>query len=514
MFLTIIALLWSCQAAQKESEVAHDSPQKKEFTEQHRPQFHFSPPTHWMNDPNGMVYFQGEYHLFYQHYPEGMRWGPMHWGHAVSTDLIHWEHLPIALYPDSLGMIFSGSAVVDRYNTSGWGTDSNPPLVAMFTYHKMEREKAGAVDYQSQGIAFSIDKGRTWTKYSGNPVIRNPGVKDFRDPKMFWHESSRQWITTLVAGDHAEFYGSKDMIHWNKLSEFGKDYGSHGGVWECPDLFELPVEGESAKKWVLIISINPGAPQGGSGSQYFVGDFDGKKFTCDTDKAKSLWLDYGQDNYAGVTWSDAPDDRKIFLGWMSNWAYAQEVPTSTWRSAMTLPRDLSLVKADGHYLLKSLPVKEVMAHTKDVATLADLVVKDSIDLSSRISVPLTQSIIEGAIEARSFEFIFSNTKGETYVTGFDSVMKQFFSDRGNSGKKEFSPGFNALQFAPRFLNDNMIQFRIIADVSSFEVFFDDGLSVFTSIVFPNEDFSRLAIRSKGSDVQMPVLSIKQVPAIW
>jgi fructan beta-fructosidase len=513
MFLAIMGMLISCQPGQKNTEPTHTVAEKK-FAEQHRPQFHFSPPTHWMNDPNGLVYYQGEYHLFYQHYPDGMRWGPMHWGHAVSKDLFHWEHLPIALYPDSLGMIFSGSAVVDSLNSSGLGSTETPPLVAMFTYHKMEREKAGAVDYQSQGIAFSTDKGRTWTKYSNNPVIKNPGVKDFRDPKMFWHESSRQWITTLVAGDHAEFYGSRDIIHWTKLGEFGKEYGSHGGVWECPDLFELPVQGESGKKWVLIISINPGAPQGGSGSQYFVGNFDGKKFTCDTEKTRSSWIDYGQDNYAGVTWSNAPNDRKIFQGWMSNWDYAQDVPTSPWRSAMTVPRDLSLLRVNGQYLLRSYPVKEVMVSASDLKTFADLVVKDSFDVSAGIPVPLSQSILEGAVEAKNFEFVFSNTKGEKYVTGFNASRKQFFSDRGKSGKNKFSDKFNPVQFAPRFLSDGMIQFRIVADVSSFEVFYDNGLSVFTSVVFPNEDFSKVVIRSKDSDVQLPVLSIKHVPSIW
>jgi fructan beta-fructosidase len=513
IFLAIIVTSIGCQPDRKSAEVVQTNTKEK-FTEQHRPQFHFSPPTHWMNDPNGLVYYRGEYHLFYQHYPDSMRWGPMHWGHAVSKDLFHWEHLPIALYPDSLGMIFSGSAVVDSLNTSGLGSATIPPLVAMFTYHKMEREKAGAIDYQSQGIAFSTDKGRSWTKYSANPVIKNPGVKDFRDPKMFWHKPSMQWITTLVAGDHAEFFGSKDLIHWTKLGEFGREYGDHGGVWECPDLFELPVQGESEKKWVLIISINPGAPQGGSASQYFVGNFDGKKFTCDTEKTKSSWLDYGQDNYAGVTWSNAPNDRKIFQGWMSNWDYAQNVPTSPWRSAMTVPRDLSLVNINGEYLLKNTPVGEVLGQARDIRSFADLVVKDSFDVSDAVSVPLSQSILEGAIEAKSFEIVFANSKGEKYVTGFDASGNKFFSDRAKSGKTGFSDKFKPIQFAPRFLRDGMIQFRIVADVSSFEVFYDDGLSVLTSVVFPNEDFSKVVIRSKGADVQLPVLSIKQVPSIW
>lgn len=275
--VTILALsLWCC----KKGEPAQPTMDKL-YAEKYRPLFHFTPKEKWMNDPNGMVYHKGEYHLFYQYHPESMVWGPMHWGHAVSKDLVHWTHLPIALYPDSLGMIFSGSAVVDKNNTTGFGTPGNPPLVAIFTYHHAEREKEGKNDFQTQGIAYSLDKGRSWTKYERNPVIGNMGVRDFRDPKVFWHEETKKWVMVLVAGDHAELYGSPDLKTWTKLSEFGKEFGAHGGVWECPDLFPLTVEGEETKKWVMIININPGAPNGGSGTQYFLGDFDGKVFSCD-----------------------------------------------------------------------------------------------------------------------------------------------------------------------------------------------------------------------------------------
>lgn len=483
------------------------------FQEQHRPQFHFTPKSHWMNDPNGMVYHNGEYHLFYQHYPEGMKWGPMHWGHAISKDLVKWEHLPIALFPDSLGMIFSGSAVVDQSNSSGFGTSEKPAMVAMFTYHLAEKEKEGRNDYQTQGIAYSTDDGRTWIKYDKNPVISNPGQKDFRDPKMFWHNQSKQWITVLVAGDHAEFFGSNDLKSWKKLGEFGKGYGSHGGVWECPDLVELTVEGESKKKWVLFISINPGAPQGGSGTQYFVGEFDGKKFICDTEKSKTLWADFGQDNYAGVTWSGVPDGRKIFLGWMSNWAYAQEVPTSTWRSANTMPRDISLVKVGNKYLLKTKLIPEVLNAAKEVASFKELIVKDSLDLSAKVSVPVTLSIVEGTVEAKDFKLILSNTKGERFETGYDAKTKLFFSDRSLSGKKDFSSGFSGLQQSARYIGEGSIRFMIVADVSSVEVFYDDGLNVFTSNVFPNEDYTKLSITANG-EVKFSDVTVRQVNSIW
>ena len=342
------------------------------FDEQHRPQYHFSPPEQWMNDPNGMVFYEGEYHLFYQHYPDSNVWGPMHWGHAISTDMLNWEHLPIALYPDELGYIFSGSAVVDWKNTSGFGDGTTPPLIAIYTYHEPEKAReADRTDFQYQGIAYSLDKGRTWTKYEGNPVLDNPGIRDFRDPKVMWHEESQKWIMTLAVKDHISFYSSPDLKAWTFESDFGADVGGHGGVWECPDLFLLPVTGTDEEKWVLLVSINPGGPAGGSATQYFIGDFDGSTFSLDSTFAtdvtpvngeeRSVWIDYGADNYAGVTWSDIPehDGRRLFIGWMSNWAYSQVVPTTVWRSAMTLPREMRLEKRAGSYRISSKPVKEL-----------------------------------------------------------------------------------------------------------------------------------------------------------
>ena len=345
LLLCFICLL-SCQETDKKStkpeNMIVDSTQMK-TGEQYRPAFHFTPKEKWMNDPNGMVYYQGEYHLFYQYYPDDNVWGPMHWGHAVSKDMIHWEHLPIALYPDKLGYIFSGSCVIDWNNTTGFGSKENPPMVAIFTYHDPEGEKNKTIDFQTQGIAYSLDKGRTWTKYEGNPVIPNPGIKDFRDPKVIWHQDTQKWVMSLAVKDHISFYSSKDLKSWKLESDFGEKAGAHGGVWECPDLFPLKDQNGN-EKWVLLVSINPNGPQGGSATQYFVGDFDGKTFTPNHDKIK--WIDYGADNYAGVTFSDIPaeDGRRLFIGWMSNWQYAQVVPTYTWRSAMTIPRELTLKK--------------------------------------------------------------------------------------------------------------------------------------------------------------------------
>ncbi len=308
-------------------------------TEPHRPQIHFTPKTGWMNDPNGMVYYNGIYHLFFQHYPDSTVWGPMHWGHATSTDLVHWQEQPIALYPDSMGYIFSGSAVMDVNNTSGFGQNGKVPMVAIFTHHDMKKEKEKRVNVETQSIAYSLDEGKTWTKYEGNPVIKNPGIRDFRDPKVSWNEQTNKWIMTLATTDRITFYSSPNLKDWTRQSDFGKEYGAHGGVWECPDLFALNYKGE--KIWILVVNINPGGPNGGSATQYFTGRFDGHTFTpFQTD---TRWLDYGPDEYAGITWSNT-GDRKIFMGWMSNWQYANLVPTQNWRSAMTIARELGIEK--------------------------------------------------------------------------------------------------------------------------------------------------------------------------
>ncbi len=259
LLLLVFTVLISCKNIQEKQLSVKQGTTTADSMEKYRPQYHFSPKKMWMNDPNGMVYHEGVYHLFYQYYPEDNVWGPMHWGHAVSKDLLRWEPKPIALYPDGHGYIFSGSAVVDKDNTSGFGTSENPPLVAIFTYHNAQAEKEGRSDYQTQGIAYSTDNGETWTKYVANPVIRNAEEKDFRDPKVMWHEASGKWILTLVAGDHAQFYGSDNLKDWELLGKFGENQGAHGGVWECPDLFQLNVQGTEEKKWVLLISINPGA---------------------------------------------------------------------------------------------------------------------------------------------------------------------------------------------------------------------------------------------------------------
>ncbi|MEA5138619.1 glycoside hydrolase family 32 protein [Arcicella rigui] len=499
----------------------------KVYKEQHRPLYHFSPSIGWMNDPNGMVYYKGEYHLFYQHYPNDNVWGPMHWGHTVSKDLVNWKNLPIALYPDSLGYIFSGSAVIDWKNTSGLGINNKPPMVAIFTYHNMEAEKAQRSDVESQGIAFSNDNGRTWIKYAKNPVIKNNGSRDFRDPKVFWDEKHQQWVMALAVQNHHEFWVSKNLKEWSNSGSFGKEWGNHSGVWECADLFPLK-EGD-VTKWVLIVNINPGLPNGGSGTQYFVGDFDGKTFILDEDQkpfvknGHALWLDYGRDNYAGVTWSDIPkeDGRRILIGWMSNWDYANQVPTSAWRSACTLPRELTLKKTKNGYRVFANPVKEVglLKDKSQVFTLKNQVVDGTKDLSSALKFSPKTSALNVTFEVTEaktkFEIIMENSRGEFYALGYDAKKNEFFSDRTQSGKVNFSAKFaKNIHVTPRTSTDKTISLNIYFDVASAEMFADKGETVMTEIFFPNEDFSKLKIKSSNGSVKIKELKVQAIKGIW
>ncbi|ANH59847.1 glycoside hydrolase family 32 protein [Dokdonia donghaensis] len=481
------------------------------FRENYRPQYHFTPPTMWMNDPNGLLYHNGTYHLFYQHYPEDIVWGPMHWGHATSKDLISWEHKPIALYPDELGLIFSGSAVMDIHNTSGLGTKDNPPMVAIFTYHLMEGEKAGRKDFQTQGIAYSLDEGETWKKYSGNPVISNDGnIKDFRDPKVFWDDNTEQWVMTLVAGDHAKFYSSPNLKDWTLMSEFGKNIGAHGGVWECPDLFPLKVEGSDETKWVLIISINPGAPNSGSGTQYFVGDFDGTTFT--TNQKEIKWLDYGTDNYAGVTFNGLPDTDRTFIGWMSNWNYARDTPTEAWRSAMTLSRKLTLHKnnTNGFYL-KNYPVASIDEYSYN--TVEHDTMRSGMSLSSKnYNEQRLDFKIPGNLD--DFELNFTNVNKESLKLSYDSSKSQFILDRTDSGITDFETSFGAKPHIAHAIIDDKddVDFTIIMDTSSIEVFIDGGSTVFTDQIFPTTPFTALTFTSENATIAN--LKVSKIKRIW
>ena len=473
----------ACTTDQKE-----EAAKVSKFNEPYRPQFHFTPATNWMNDPHGMVYYDGEYHLFYQHHPEGNTWGPMHWGHAISTDLVYWEHMPIALEPDSLGTIFSGSAVMDLENTSGLGTAEAPAMVAIYTYHDAAGADAGRDDFQTQGIAYSIDKGRTWTKFEGNPVLKNPGIRDFRDPKVAWVETASgpgKWIMTLAVKDKISFYSSPNLLDWTFESDFNPEWAAYGGVWECPDLFTLTTA-EGEEKWVLFVSINPGGPNSGSATQYFIGDFDGGNFTVESSEVK--WLDYGTDNYAGVTWSNVPDSdgRRLFIGWMSNWNYANIVPTEVWRSAMTLPRSLHLVKKENDFLVASKPIGELEK------------IRSSSQSFSENVFTLSEELVELELQPKEVDFSveFSNDSGEILLVS--KVGNQLSVDRSRSGETDFWDGFGTVHHAP-IAAAKADKVHIFLDRSSIEVFINDGETVMTEIIFPTKPYTELKLTGFGEN---------------
>jgi fructan beta-fructosidase len=481
------------------------------YKDKYRPQFHFTPLKYWMNDPNGLVYYKGEYHLFYQYYPYDIKWGAMHWGHAVSKDLIHWQYLPIALYPDNNGFIFSGSAVVDWNDTSGF-FNGGSGLVAIFTQSSAK---------QTQSIAYSKDKGRTWTMYEKNPVLIDETLKDFRDPKVFWYKPGRYWVMVVAAGDSVRFYTSLNLKEWEFASEFGKQDGSHEGVWECPDLFELPIQGMNGQsKWVLIVSIgdNPMMPEG-SRTQYFIGDFDGKRFINDNSKERVLWLDYGRDNYAGVTWSDIPEDqkRRIYIGWMSNWKYADRTPTTSFRGAMTFPRELKLFKdEDGFIYLTQQPIKEISTlRYKRLTSLKNVLIGSGKNTLSVASGDLLDINLEFEIgTAKEFGVKVRKSGSQETVIGYDVIQKKLFIDRSRSGDI-VDEAFPVKHYAPLELeSNNRIRLHILVDRSSVEVFANDGRVVMTDLIFPDINSKSIELFSNDGVVKVKSLTIYKLRSIY
>jgi fructan beta-fructosidase len=459
-----------------------------EYSEPLRPQFHFTPVRNFMNDPNGLVYYKGEYHLFYQHNPLGPKWGHMSWGHALSRDLLHWEHLPVALKEENGVMIFSGSAVVDRNNTSGFCQPANGDpscLVAIYAGHSHNR--------QTQNLAYSNDRGRTWTKYSGNPVL-DLGLKDFRDPKVFWHEPTARWVMVTVLPDQhkARFFGSSDLKRWEALSDFGPA-GATGGVWECPDLFPLPVDGDPADiRWVLDVDINPGAIAGGSGGQYFVGTFDGRTFVNDNAPDRTLWVDYGKDFYATISFSDIPpsDGRRIWMGWISNWLYANVEPTTVWRGAQSVPRRLTLRRTpDGIRLLQS-PIAELTA-LRD--TPEPVVGKDSVPISG--SAEIEVGLSRGDWPQAGIRLF--NATGEEVTIGVTAEPLELFVNREKSRATPLHKDYPGRHSGPLRRRDDPLTVRVFFDRSVLEVFADDGETVITDRVYPTRPLDRLEVLPAG-----------------
>ena len=473
---------------------------------QYRPLFHHTPQYGWMNDPNGMFYKDGVWHLYYQWNPYGSKWQNLSWGHSTSTDLINWEHQPVALTPDGLGYIFSGSSAIDHNNTAGFGEDA---VVAIYT---------SAGTNQMQSLAYSNNDGADFTVLTSNPIITLES--EARDPNFFWNEQTGEWNLALAhALDHEMlFFTSPDLKNWTLQSSFGKGLGAQGGVWECPDLFRLPVDGTDKEKWVLICNINPGGPFGGSGVQYFVGDWDGKKFTVDTDvdgKVPTKWLDHGKDNYALVSWSDTPDGRRTAIGWMSNWDYAAEVPTSQYRSANTLPRELSLFTAsDGQIYMANVPSPEVISLRDRLVTS----VKNS-SLNSKDKVYNLPAVNDGvceftvdliAVSADSFMMTLSNKAGEHVDMVYNPATHTLSFDRRNSGNVGFSDAFPVVTVAPTHETDGKVSLRVFIDRSSIELFGNEGRFSMTNLVFPTHPYTTLEIKSLGGKARMSNLRIYSI----
>ncbi len=472
--------------------------------EKYRPAYHHTPLWGWMNDPNGMVYKDGKWHLCYQWNPYGSKWQNLSWGQSTSEDLVHWEHQELpALEPDGLGMIFSGSSAIDKTGSAGFGKDA---IVTMFT---------SAAASQIQSLASSTDGGRTYDVYPGNPVLTLES--EARDPNMFWDEKAGQWVLTLAhALDHEMLiFTSPDMKEWTLQSRFGQGLGAQDGVWECPDLFEIPIAGTDEKKWVLLCNINPGGPFGGSATQYFVGDFDGKVFTPDTDKdgnVKTKWLDYGKDHYATVSFSDAPDNRRTVIGWMSNWQYAAEVPTMQFRSANTLPREIGLFRAaDGELYASSAPSPELDAIRGKLAVNAG---KTSIGKKGKqFQLPaandgICEIIAEfNALKSDSVTLTLTNTAGEKVAMTYNNLDRTMSFDRRHSGITDFSENFPAVTVSPTFENDGKVSLRIFIDRSSIEMFGNNGQFVMTNLVFPNKPYSTLTVSANGGNARLNSLKI-------
>ena len=466
--------------------------------EKFRPVYHFTPSYGWMNDPNGMVYKDGIYHLFYQYNPYGSMWGNMHWGHATSQDLTSWQHQPVAIAPDALGAIFSGSCVVDKDNTAGFGKDA---IIALYT---------SAADRQTQSLAYSLDNGASFVKYEGNPILTSP-KPDFRDPKVIWYEPTKQWIMILAVGQEMQFFSSANLKEWTYESSFGEGQGAHGGVWECPDLIELPIEETDQKKWVLLCNLNPGGPFGGSATQYFVGTFDGKEF-INQSPTLTKWMDWGKDHYATVTWSNAPDNRHIAIAWMSNWQYANDVPTKQFRSANSVPRDLSLYMQNGEYYITNEPSPELKSLRTQSSKKQSFKVNKDYNIDKILGSDTGTYEIEMTINNKDAEFIgfkLFNTLGEEVDIYYNLIEKNLSMNRTKSGEVSFSKEFPAITSAP-IQSSKEMKLRIFVDKSSIEIFGDDGRYVMTNLVFPNEPYNRMSFYAKGGSYNVDSLQLHKL----
>ncbi|HPF38821.1 MAG TPA: GH32 C-terminal domain-containing protein [Phycisphaerae bacterium] len=510
------AAIWSRALTDEEIAVISGGEVGGGYRERFRPQIHFSPPTNWLNDPNGLARHDGEYHLFYQYNPFGDKWGHMSWGHAVSPDLLHWKHLPVTLPEEDGLMSFSGSAVVDAQNSSGFGKVGSIPLVAAYTAHD------GAKHRQTQCIAASLDRGRSFSKFEGNPVI-DIQMSDFRDPKVFWHAPDKRWIMIVALSNErkALFYGSADLKRWERLGEFGPAGAAKAPNWECPDLFELPVDGDPDNtRWVLEVDVGGGGPNGGGGGQYFVGRFDGKTFHNDNPPDTTLWIDHGRDCYATQSYSDIPDadGRRIWIAWMNGFPYAGDIPTFPWRGAMSLPKEVSLTKTAEGVRLRQRPIRELRS-------LRGPVIQSGIrTLRPGRTEWIESDRLTGAMEivatfkhktARRFGVNALECDGAVTPVGYDARLREMYVDRRNSGLSSFSDQFAGLHAAPlRLSDDDLIRLHIIVDASSVEVFGNDGEQVITDLVFPDKACRGISLFSEAGETDVVSLECYPLTSVW
>jgi fructan beta-fructosidase len=471
----------------------------------YRPAFHFSPEKNWINDPAGLVFDGSEYHLFNQYNPFGDQWGHMSWSHAVSKDLFSWQELPVALRDENGIGIFTGSAVLDAGNTSGFGRNGIAPLVAIYT--------GNSPGLQTQNIAYSNDEGRTWTRYGGNPVV-DLHESDFRDPMVFWHEPTKRWVmvVSLALKHKVLFFSSPDLKTWTRLGEFGPAGANGAPNWECPNLFQLPVANTAGmKKWVLALGIGDNGPAGGSATQYFVGDFDGTQFVDDNPPNQTLWVDYGSDFYAAQTWSNIPasDGRRIAIAWMDNWKYADKLPTSPWRGQATIPRTLGLLRTNEGIRLTQAPVKELEALRDEHFQLRRASWEDARALLSRRDWPETIEIDAELQLNSSPEFGFVLRKGDSYGTrvGYDATWSDVYVDRIHSGDVVIGPTFAARHEAPIAIQGGRIRLHILLDRSSVELFADDGLAAITDLIYPRAVDRGLGVYATGKPPSVIALDV-------
>lgn len=467
------------------------------YCEKHRPLYHFSSPFGWINDPNGLYYKNGFYHLYYQYNPYGIKWGNISWGHATSQDLIHWINYPPAILRNHLGDAFSGSIIIDKNNDAGFGKKT---VCAFYT---------SSSDKQVQSLAYSTDNGKTFKNYMNNPILTDEENKDFRDPKLFWHKQTSKWIMALATGQTITFYSSTNLKAWSKLSIFGNGIGCHKGVWECPDLFEI--SNGTVTKWVLFVSINPGGPNGGNATQYFIGEFDGNTFTPD-DIEYPLWLDYGRDNYAGVTWHNNPNKKPRYIGWMSNWDYANEIPTKNFTNAMTLPRTIELAKNGNSYCLRTQPIKDLKHLRAEKYHIESKLLQKSIlvpyffdDNLGAYEILLDFVIIDQSTS--NVHLTLSNSVDENLLFSFDIKNEKLTIDRSKSGQVNFSKNFAKDKIVAPFPSQIKHQLKLFIDKASSELFINKGKIAVTNLIFPTEPYSSINLEVENGSIDITKFTI-------